>query len=298
LFPAAPPTNGLFQCNTSNVGEMFYLPVVDASRLYNAFFDDKNTLIKQTVATLAHEFQHLISASRRIYINNSDDFETVWLDEGMSHIAEELLYLRIAGFAPKSNLTYPTITASQTLLDDVNFYQIQNFIRFQKFLSAPETHSAYSNDDSLPTRGATWNLLRYLLDQSSGAPNTYTRAIDNQVGNGIPSLNTVFSGVAPSLAVSLRQVAVALFTDDAGFAVTAPYTFPSWNYRSVMPNVPTAFAFSLQTRPLLPGSSQSFTLRGGASSYLRFRVNGNITGSVTPGQGVANSVDLILVRTQ
>ena len=300
LFPST-PTPGFFQCNTSNVGEIFYLPVVDAARTINEFFDDKPSMIKETVATLAHEFQHLISASRRIYVNNSDDFETIWLDEGMSHIAEELLYMRIAGFTPKSDLTYPTISANQTLLDAVNFYQIQNLIRFQRFISKPETNSPISTNDSLTTRGATWNMLRYLLDQSTGAPSSYTRALDNAIGNGIPNLNAVFASTAPSLTAAMRQIAVALFTDNAGFTATSQYTFPSWNFRSVMLGVPSSFSYSLLTRPLLPGANQTFTLRGGASSYLRFRIVAGVAALVGPPQGgaaLATAVDLILVRTQ
>ena len=300
LFPST-PTPGFFQCATSNVGEIFYLPVVDAARTFNEFFDDKPSMIKETIATLAHEFQHLISASRRIYVNNSDDFETIWLDEGMSHLAEELIYLRIAGFTTKSDLTYSAISANQTLLDAVNFYQIQNLIRFQRLLSKPETNSAITADDSVATRGATWNMLRYLLDQSSGAPSTYTRAIDNAIGNGIPSLNAVFASTAPNLTAAMRQIAVALFTDNAGFTVTSPYTFPSWNFRSVMRGVPSSFSYALLTRPLLPGANQIFTLRGGASSYLRFRIAAGAAALIGPPQGsaaLATTVDLIVVRTQ
>ncbi len=300
LFPST-PTPGFFQCNTSNVGEIFYLPVVDIARTFNEFFDDKPSMIKETVTTLVHEFQHLISASRRIYVNNSDDFETIWLDEGMSHIAEELLYFRIAGFSPKSDLTYPGISANQTLLDAVNFYQIQNLIRLQRFISKPETNSAISTNDSLATRGATWNMLRYLLDQSTGPSSSYTRAINNAIGNGIPSLNAIFASTVPNLTTAMRQIAVALFTDNAGFTASTPYTFPSWNFRSIMLGVPSSFSYSLLTRPLLPGANQTFSLRGGASSYLRFRIAVGAAALVGPPQGgaaLATAVDLILVRTQ
>ena len=52
----------------------------------------KQDVLDVTPGTLAHEYQHLINAGRRIYVNNADDFEEVWLNEGLSHIAEELLY--------------------------------------------------------------------------------------------------------------------------------------------------------------------------------------------------------------
>ena len=144
-------------------------------------------------------------------------------------------------------------------------------------------------------------MLRYLLDQSTGANSSYTRAINNAIGNGIPSLNAVFASTVPNLTTAMRQIAVALFTDNAGFTATTPYTFPSWNFRSVMLGVPSSFSYSLLTRPLLPGANQTFTLRGGASGYLRFRITAGAAALVAPPQGsaaLATAVDLILVRTQ
>ena len=54
----------------------------------------KSDVVNNTTGTLAHEYQHLINAGRRLYVNNAEFFETVWLNEGLSHIAEELLYYK------------------------------------------------------------------------------------------------------------------------------------------------------------------------------------------------------------
>ena len=41
-----------------------------------------------------------------------------------------------------------------------------NIGRFEEFLSRPSSTSVYAGDDELQTRGATWELLRYLADHT------------------------------------------------------------------------------------------------------------------------------------
>src|SRR5205085_1524049 len=97
LFPVA-STADYAACPASNVGEMFYVMVPDPSR-GGAF--TKTNVASEVYGTLAHEYQHLINASRRMYVNTAaTDFEETWLDEGLAHEAEELLFYRVSGLAP------------------------------------------------------------------------------------------------------------------------------------------------------------------------------------------------------
>ena len=58
----------------------------------------KAQVVTFTNGTVAHEYQHLINASRRMYVNGvGPNFEEKWLDEGLAHIAEELNFFRVAG---------------------------------------------------------------------------------------------------------------------------------------------------------------------------------------------------------
>src|SRR5204863_8605906 len=98
----------------SNFAEMFYLIVPDPSGTINGNVRTKAEVTQSSISVLAHEYQHLINAARRLYINDAEDFEEVWLNEGLSHIAEELLFYRTAGLQPRSNIDATTITASQT----------------------------------------------------------------------------------------------------------------------------------------------------------------------------------------
>jgi len=110
-------TNG---CPESNEGELFYLPVPDPQAKINNNYRSKTNLSRVVQSTLAHEFQHLINAGRRLYVNHAPDFEEVWLNEGLSHIAEELLYYRDAGKSPRTNLNLQDVTATQSLVNDFN----------------------------------------------------------------------------------------------------------------------------------------------------------------------------------
>ena len=98
LFPktAAPGP-----CAGSNVAEMFYLLVPDTGGVVNGNKRSKSLVLTLTNGTVAHEYQHLINASRRMYVNGvGPAFEEPWLDEGLAHVAEELNFFRSANRSP------------------------------------------------------------------------------------------------------------------------------------------------------------------------------------------------------
>jgi len=294
------PTN---LCATSNDGEMFYLPVVDPNSLYNGFFKDPVALKVQLYGTLAHEFQHLINASTRLFITHATvPNEEVWLNEGMSHIAEELLYFRESGIAPKSNIALATIRSSQAQLDAINNYQIQNLLRLSEYLKAPGTNSPYAQNDDLSTRGATYQLLRYSMDESSGTNSSYLHALINSQNAGIVNFNTVFSGAFPDIFTAVQQQVLANFFNGSGIGIDTKYSFPSWNYRDVIGNGllhPTVNPLHMIA---LSGTTAttSVTLTGGGSAYARFGIAPNGTAAITSASGgsaVPSSVVMVLVRT-
>lgn len=303
IFPlVAQPGIGIGACAGSNYGEMFYMPVVDAAQVYNRFFTSKDSVRTGAIATLAHEMQHLINDSRRLWVTNANDFEETWLDEGLSHLAEELLYYRVSGLSPKSDLSLTAVTASQALVDAINQYQVGNLGNYYDYLSAPEVHSPYAPNDSLETRGATWALLRYAIDQSPNASATYTRALINANLTGLLNFNAAFGAAIPGgLLAAARQMALANFTDDSGLSVDPKYAFPSWNFRSVLPALSQNRTFPLRTRQLTPSVPVAFPIRGGGAAYVRFGIGPNVTATVASTSGsaaVPATVELILIRTK
>lgn len=152
-------------CAGSNQGEYFYLMAPDPSGLVNSNVRTTGFVDSVTTAVLAHEFQHLINASRRLYVNNTATFEAKWLDEGLAHIAEELLFYTESGLAPRSDLDITTIRATNVARTAYNADMSGNQGRYRSYLTAPSTSSPYAADDSLSTRGAAWSLLRYSIDR-------------------------------------------------------------------------------------------------------------------------------------
>ena len=297
LFPTS-------SCAGSNVGEMFYLPVVDPTSVYNGFFTNKATLQVQLYGTLAHEFQHLINASTRLYITHAAaPNEEVWLNEGMSHIAEELLYFRESGLTPKSGITLATVRDSQTQIDAINNYQIQNLLRLSDYLKAPSTNSPYAENDDLSTRGATYELLRYSMDESPGTNSSYLHALTDQfTKRGDRQLQRrVRRNVPRHLHGGSAAGARELLHRSGDRGRPEVRASPSWNYRDVIGNGLLHGANPLQMiAPSGQTATTSFSLIGGGSAYARFAIAANGTAAITSassGSAVPADVIMLLVRT-
>ena len=303
LFPLA-NTATRAACAGSNVGEMFYLPVVDAAGQYNGFFNDKPTVTSQVYTTIVHEFQHLINAGRHLYVNTTAPrLEESWLDESQAMLAQELLYYRVSGFGPKQKLTWAAISSGRNAngaqFDIVNAYLVQGLWLVDSYLQVPESSTPYNNSENVATLGAAWQFMRYLLDNTTGPQYTFSRAIDNGVVTGFANLSNVFSTSLPALASTYQSWAIAQYVDGTGVSSNPAYSNPSWNYRSVLPNALSLASYPLRIRPLTPAAPVSVALRGGAASFIRFRVNAGLTGQITPANGIAAStlVTYALVRT-
>ena len=92
-------------CPSSNEGEYLYLMTPDPSGTINGNRRTNGFVDTNTTAVIAHELVHLINASRKLYVNTAaPKFEVKWLDEGLAHVAEELLFYRESGLSPRSNL--------------------------------------------------------------------------------------------------------------------------------------------------------------------------------------------------
>lgn len=299
LFPVAGnPALGMQACPASNEAEMFYVPVVDPAEIYNQYFKSKNSMLTDLIGTLAHEFQHLINAGRRAYVTVADDFETVWLGEGLSHIAEELLFLRISGLPVKSDLGLAQIKSTPTITNVANAYVVDNFLRLGEYLKAPEAGSPYLNNDDLSTRGATWQFLRYFVDQGPSPENTYFRALVNAKTNGMANLTAVAAPVFPGgMPAAFRSWALAQYLDNTGLSSDPLLQTRTWNFRSLLTNQLGFTTFPLATRPLVDGGTQSLTLQAGGAAYLRFRLNAGSLATIVP-TTLPNAVELVLVRTQ
>ncbi|HJU64244.1 MAG TPA: hypothetical protein VJ596_01145, partial [Gemmatimonadaceae bacterium] len=286
---------GSSPCEGSNEAEMFYMLVPDPTGAVNGNERTKDFVNGVTVGTIAHEFQHLINASRRSFVNDAPP-EEVWLNEGLSHIAEELTFYRSTGLQPRQNIPLSLLTAQQSVNTAINAFQAPNLRRVSRYLDATESNSPFASNDLLATRGAAWQLLRYLADRTRTADGDIWFQLVNSTTTGIPNVTNAI-GVDP-LALA-GDFVIANYTDDAVSGVGAPFQHPSWVFRELLP------AFNnnnppVRVRLLVDGSTNAITLSGGGAAYVRFGFSGpfGIIRTTAQGAAVPASVRMTLVRTR
>jgi hypothetical protein len=292
LFPSVPSPD--FQaCAASNGGEMFYLLVPDPNGVVNGNAFTKDNVTRVVIATLGHEYQHLINASRRMYVNtDATDFEATWLDEGLSHVAEELLFYAQTGLTPRANIDATRLRSSSAFVDAFNNEAISNFDRLEQYLSAPSSNSPFADNDDLATRGSTWSFLRYAADHTGSDDGTTWFQLVNSTTSGLSNLQQVFGSDLTALA---RDWATSVFADDAA-TTDARYQQPSWNMRSIFGALESNGAYPLATTTL-GASPTTVSVRGGSAAYLRFAVAAGQTATVQLST-LPSNMKLTLVRTR
>ncbi|HEX6911005.1 MAG TPA: Ig-like domain-containing protein [Longimicrobium sp.] len=300
LFPAA-------SCPTSNVGEMFYMLAADPSGTVNGNVRSVSFILDSTLGTLAHEFEHLVNASRRMHVNTpwNGNFEDTWLDEGLAHISEELVFHARAGTSPGANLGLAQIADGGNVEASFFRYAESNFGRLRQWLLSPATSGGFQGDDDLSTRGAAWAFLRYASDRSPSTDAAFFNALLNTGNTGLTNLQAVL-GTDPL--PWYRDFVAAMYGDDAGIGAAATYTQPSWDFRNLYANLdynpgPTcSCAYELAVRDPGNGVTDSFTLAsGGAAAYARMGVPAGGFASVTVlsgGVAPASTVRVIVIRRE
>ncbi len=135
----------------SNQAEVFYSIVPDPAGSVTC--DHSVQRVRQVVpVTFVHEFQHMINYHQKVLVRGAGDSEVLWLNEGLSHLAEELAAVEFLALA-----------------DSVNFnrFAIGNLVNLYRYLEDPALVSplATSGTGSLAERGAAWLFLRWIVDR-------------------------------------------------------------------------------------------------------------------------------------
>ncbi|HET9798274.1 MAG TPA: hypothetical protein VFP90_09810, partial [Gemmatimonadaceae bacterium] len=257
---------------------------------------------------LAHEFQHLINSGRRLYVNTvAQDFEKTWLDEGLSHVAEELLYFRESGMQPRQNYGDPEIRADAAKYAIWKADASSNFSRLLEYIEAPSDASPLDPDDALATRGATWAFLRYAVDRLFPTDDDVWARFDNSINTGLLTLkDALLTDGEPILA----DFAVANYVDDLGISSDPRFVHRSWNYRSIFSNTfgsrsggvftPLGY-YPLPTTGLADDVSASAFVRGSSATYFRMTVpaGGDVLLSFAADQGTPDpALRFTVVRTR
>ncbi|MGH7619820.1 MAG: hypothetical protein ACREPM_21615, partial [Gemmatimonadaceae bacterium] len=300
LFPLV-TQNNLTGCAGSNVAEMFYMLVPDPNGAYS-IPHTKDYVSSVTPGTLAHEYQHLINASRRLFVNNASSFEDGWLNEGLSHIAEELAFYKVSGLSPRQNINVNQLTANTAITNYFFQYFGGNLSRFEIFLGQPAQTSVYAGNDSLQTRGATWSLLRYLADQRNAPDADTWQRLVNTTLTGKANLANVFGA---DYMTQIGNWAISIFSDDDG-VTDQRFTQPSWNMRSIFPQIADANGnavgrYPLAVLPLSDAAPVRTSVFAGGAAYIRFGVSSGSQASVdwtSAGLPVSPLMQISIMRTK
>lgn len=263
------PRTGSNSCNQSNGSEVFYLLVPDPTGTFSK--PESRSQVRQlTRGTVAHEFQHMINAGIRFH-SPTAPFEDVWLDEGLAHLAEEVVGRAEDGFGDLQSLSYSDVTVSTN--DYLAFYD-QNLRRFALWLARPDTSSGISAhaDENLSSRGAAWALVRYASEKFSGGDvRAYTRALVAGPEIGLQNLTRRSSVPFDTILVGFQ---IANYADDLGIpGLSSTYSYSSWNMRDAVGH---AVGSGPSTYPLLvndvaaSGGQIQGDSRTGSATYARY----------------------------
>ena len=268
-----PKTGSPGPCPASNAGEMFYLLVPDTGGVVNSNKRSKSQVVTTTNGTVAHEYQHLINASRRMYVNGvGENFEQTWLDEGLAHEAEELNFYGAAGRAPRQNIDAAAFSDPK-FVAAYSTFALNNIRRYETYLGATETQGPIGSspfDDDLQTRGAIWDFLRFAADHlPAGTENAFWFNLVNSTTSGVANLTNALGAAPNSL---MRDWAISVFLDDNAVGVDPRFAESSWNFRSVITGGSASSPFPLTPRILRDAGATTVQLAANGVSFLRFTV--------------------------
>jgi hypothetical protein len=248
----------------SNDGEVFYA-AVPRQDMPNCSAYTKTTVTKSLPGVFIHEFQHMISFNQHVLVRGGDVEET-WLNEGLSHYAEELGGRQV----PDEFCPLFAQCEDEFLGDDIsNAYNYLNEPE-ATFLVAPS-----GSGGSLEERGAAWLFVRWLGDHFAAtqplAPEL-TRALLQTDLTGVANVEAV-TGEDFATLVSQWQMANYV-TDLPGFTPSSNrLSYTSIDFRALYAaNFPQNFG---KPYPLTPDSTRNGTyertgaLRGGSGRHVR-----------------------------
>lgn len=254
----------------SNKGEIFYSVVADPSGTLSCPHSAQEIQTFLPI-TFVHEFQHMISFNQHVLVHGGNG-EVLWLNEGISHYAEEL-----AGrsYRATSDAQLVDCTVGQT---ECRFY-VGNLLNAYKYLDSTQNHFLLPTAGlgTLAERGAAWLFVRYVVDRhASAATSTAWNALTKSlVGTANTGAQNIAAATGQPFATTVSNWALANWMTDIGGA-PAQLRYDSWGLHAVFSSLhtqrPTLFP---NVYPLIPPVSVgrdldlSDTLRAGSGVYVR-----------------------------
>ncbi len=284
-------------CAASNESELLYLRSPDPNGDYGTPTSAERAK-RNAFSVSSHELQHLLNAANRVIKQNTTGFgpfETTWLSEALSHLAEEVVGLAAYGASVRSNLTYEATAGSGSQTFDT--YLFNDFFNAGAFMDSVPTTRALATSDpdglqSLEMRGFGWLFARWLADQyasvgEGAVPSTGEEGFIRDLAQADGGLSTGIENVEEVTGASfddlLADFAVMLAVDDDVDAADGQRILPTWDlrdmYRELAANrsgwrfgeyplnpVETGFTDGGTDFEVRPGPGKHFTLSSSGST--------------------------------
>lgn len=291
------------QGNTgSNEGEVFYsiVPDPNSTLLPGCQAISRNFAQRNLAPTFIHEFQHMISYGQHVLTGRGGtSSEETWLNEGLSHYAEEL------GGRLIPDAENPTLPSGSNTYTQ---FALSNFQNGYDYLSNPEQTfliEPRSSNGDLSERGANWLFIRWLVEGfGTTTPNpakpTFTVRGTDMTRKLVQTKETGAKNVATATGRSFNDVVVlwqlANYLDDLPGFLPADSLLQYRNvdlrdiYSQLHSGDPNFFT---RAYPLAPDSTKgpytrSGTLKQGSARHVRMQQEGGapsmqlkLTGSAT-----------------
>jgi hypothetical protein len=242
----------------SNEAEIFYGLVPDPS---NPACDITEAFARERLpATFIHEFQHMISFNQHRLLRGTSAEDT-WLNEGLSHFAEELGARQLPAAECPSGSCYRDFLARGN---------VPNALAYLNSTEAYFLIEPGSSNGSLPERGANWLFVRWLVDHFAGDSVLGTNLTRQLVATSLVGAANVAAVAGAPFSILVPEWQMANYLDDLpGFDQPATrLRYRTWNFREVFPD-------SLgRPFPLIPqntagnGYSRTGVLRAGSGSHV------------------------------
>lgn len=156
--------NDLYLNANSNHREIVYIMVPDSAGKYGMTIPKQFAMDNLLPAVLPHEVQHAINYNQKVFVNKGRS-EDGWLNEGLSHLAEDILG-----------------------------HGQENPSRVDVYLNDPASYGiANSGSPGLAERGGIYLFLRYMYEQTADG-NAFVWNLLHSPVSGIANVELSFAG--------------------------------------------------------------------------------------------------------
>jgi hypothetical protein len=225
----APSTRAMW-----NKGEIFYTMVGDSDATLSCAHP--NSQVNRVVpVTFIHEFQHMISFNQHVLVRSGPG-EDLWLNEGLSHYAEE-----------RGGRTFQQAGNDARFCDHVR----GDLYNFGLYVTNPGPYALVgtTGTGALAERGGWWAFVRYLVDQfatdtSLAAADAFTRGLEQTSATGTDNV-IQRTGLAFGT-LAKRWVLANWVSDLPGFTAPNTLKYKHWAFRTAYP------ALHASCTPMLP----------------------------------------------